>query len=326
MHQQLLGHVLGALDDDEQQWLEARLEHDDERRRELARWRRRLAALDALRPDFEPPPGLTERTYRLVAAFGPPPVPAAAPVVGMSPDLSLAGRGPQYGWSDVMAIGVVLMTAIVLVLPAIDGSRFHARLASCRDGLRRFGLALTEYGQSHGEALPQLAGGGRLTDAGVFAAELLRAESPEAGRPVCPDAWFAAQGGDRVFMHSPSEAGQLDAPETAVPGRFAFGQRWPPAWVSNTLDDLSGDWPGTWRDGTMGGFDDPLPTAEALLADAPSDVLPGQGVEYHGGRGRNFFFADGHVEFVPSGARRDAPQAILPAGGNSAPIIFVGGH
>lgn len=222
MHQQLLGHLLGALDDNEQQWLEARLEHDEKRRRELVQWRRRLAPLEALRPDFEPPPGLTERTCRLVAAFGPPPARAVAPVVGMGPDPTSSGRAPQLGWPDVTVIGVLLITAVVLVLPAIHGSRFHARLASCQDGLRQLGLALTEYSHRHGETLPRLAGGGRLTVAGIFAAELLREESaPDAGRSVCPDAWLAAQGAERVLPEPFSRVGRLNPPGTAVPGRFS---------------------------------------------------------------------------------------------------------
>ena len=73
MHQQLLGHLLGALDDDEQEWVEARLEHDEEYRRRWVELRRRLAPLLAVRPDFEPPPGLAERTCRLVASFAPVP-------------------------------------------------------------------------------------------------------------------------------------------------------------------------------------------------------------------------------------------------------------
>lgn len=221
MHQQLLGHLLGALDDDEQQWLEARLEHDDERRRELARWRRRLTPLEAVRPDFEPPPGLAERTCRLVAAFGPPPVQAVAPLVGMSPDLSSPSRVPRFGWPDVTAIGVLLMTAVIMVLPAIDGSRFHARLASCQDGLRQLGLALTQYSYCHGDALPQLAAGGRLTGAGIFAAELLREElAPETGRSVCPEVWLAAQGRSAFCRSGPAKLAARTPPGPQSPGAF----------------------------------------------------------------------------------------------------------
>ena len=69
LHQQLLGHLLGALDDDEQEWVESRLERDEEYRRQWMEWRRRLAPLLAMRPDCEPPPGLAEQTCRFVAAW-----------------------------------------------------------------------------------------------------------------------------------------------------------------------------------------------------------------------------------------------------------------
>ena len=78
MHQQLLGHLLGALDDDEQEWLEGQLQCDEEYRHHCLWWRRRLASLDAALPEFEPPPGLAERTCRLVAAFARPMAPLQA--------------------------------------------------------------------------------------------------------------------------------------------------------------------------------------------------------------------------------------------------------
>ena len=65
LHQQLLGHLLGALDDDEQEWVESRLERDEEYRRQWMEWRRRLAPLLAMRPDCEPPPGLAEQNLPL---------------------------------------------------------------------------------------------------------------------------------------------------------------------------------------------------------------------------------------------------------------------
>ncbi len=175
--------------------------------------------------------------------------------------------------------------------------------------------------RGHGEALPQLAGGGRLTDAGVFAAELLRAESPEAGRPVCPNAWFATQGGESAFSCIPQARPASWTPRRPQFRGVCLSPRWPPAWVSNTLDDLSGDWPGTWHDGTTGGFDDPLPTAEALLADAPSDVLPGQGSSITGG---------GAGLLLRRRPRRVRPQrrpvSDAPAGDSSLPAAIRADH
>ena len=58
MHQQLLGHLLGALDDDEHARVDARLEHDAEYCRELARWRQRLGPIGGDAARFRAAAGL----------------------------------------------------------------------------------------------------------------------------------------------------------------------------------------------------------------------------------------------------------------------------
>jgi hypothetical protein len=310
--QQLLGYLLGALDDEEQEWLDARLERDPRRRDELTRWRRRLGPLMALRPEFEPPPGLAQRTCRLVAVEGLARPAAARPRADcMTTDRSAPGRRGLAAWPDLIAVGVVLMVTFTLVLPAIDGSRMLSRVASCQNGLQQFGLALEQYGHTHREALSRLAGGGRLTTAGLFASELLKQGAAAANyRPPCPDAWLAAQAMNGWTSLHPRRP-EIDGPESAEANSFFAVER-PPRWdgspaaeqpAANDPDSLVTDWPGTWRDGTIDGPRiEPLATA-ALLADAPSVDLPGQVLESHGGQGRNLFFEDGHVDFVGSGVR-----------------------
>ncbi len=314
--QQLLGHLLGALDDEEQEWLDARLERDPRCREALTRWRKRLAPLSALRPEFEPPPGLAQRTCRLVAAQGPV-RPAAAPqrAACMTPDYSAPGRRGLAAWPDLIAVGVVLMVTFTLVLPAIDGSRMLSRVASCQNGLQQFGLALEQYGRAHGDAMSRFASGGRLTTAGLFASELLKQGAAAANdRPPCPDAWLAAQGINGWSSIRPRRH-EIDGPES--PGARPFFAverlpRWDAAGLTqqrsaNDLDSPVSDWPGTRRDGTTDGPRiEPLATA-ALWADAPSVDLPGQVLESHGGQGRNLFFEDGHVEFVGTAFRVQGP-------------------
>ncbi len=311
--QQLLGYLLGALDDEEQEWLDARLERDPRCREALTRWRQRLAPLSALRPEFEPPPGLAWRTCRLVAVQGPV-RPSAAPRRAdcMTPDYSVPGRRGLAAWPDLIAVGVVLAVTFTLVLPAIDGSRMLSRVASCQNGLQQFGLALEQYGHTHRDALSRLAGGGRLTTAGLFASELLKQGAAAANdRPPCPDAWLAAQGINGWLSLRP-RTHEIDGPEGPESARaepfFAVeslprrdGSPLTEQRSENDIDSTVTDWPGTWRDGTTDGPRlAPLATA-ALLADAPSVDLPGQVFESHGGQGRNLFFEDGHVDFVGSG-------------------------
>ena len=125
----------------------------------------------------------------------------------MSPESAFPARAAAVAWRDVAAVTVVMLTAFALILPAIYSSRFHARLATCQNNLRRFGLALAEYSDDHGEALPQLASAGRLTGEGLFAAGLIENTfAADGGRPLCPDAWLAAQSALRRPCHDGDSA------------------------------------------------------------------------------------------------------------------------
>ncbi len=288
MHSQLLGHLLGALDDDEQQSVDARLEHDEEWCRQLARWRQRLAPLEALRPDFEPPPGLAERTCRYVAAHMPvvAELPASRRRRRMSPCPVPPHRVARVGWLDVAAVALLLVTIGAMIPPAIHGSRYQSRVASCQNDLRQFGLALTDYSQRHDNALSKLADHGRLTRTGVFAAELLQdAYLTATHRTVCPDAWLAVQGVLLGTSHGlTGQKSEAVGPQSQEP----------PVRVAN-------DWPDTWFDEATDGWrPPPSPAKLPLLADAPGADLPAQSFPSHNGRGRNVVFEDGHVGFVPS--------------------------
>jgi len=320
MHSQLLGHLLGALDDDEQQRVDARLEHDEEWCRQLARWRQRLAPLEALRPDFEPPPGLAERTCRYVASYMPTvaELPPSRRRRWMSPHPVPPHRVARVGWLDVAAVALLLVTIGAMIPPAIHGSRYQSRVASCQNDLRQLGLALTDYSQRHDNALSKLADHGRLTRTGVFAAELLQdAYLTATHRTVCPDAWLAVQGTLLGTSHG------LKGPTAEAAGPQSPAPPW----------QLVNDWPDMWPDEMTDGWRPPPSPAESpLLADAPSANLPGQSVLSHNGRGRNVLFEDGHVRFLPSAGSIGAADSFLPQGEEvatrdaSVPIVFVSGH
>jgi prepilin-type processing-associated H-X9-DG protein len=332
-HQQLLGHLLGALDDDEHQALDARLEQDQELCRELAAWRRRLAPLEAMRPDFEPRPGLAQRTCRLVAAYASSAANSqVAATRRMSPHPVPPSRAAQVGWFDMAAVAVVLFAAVALVVPAIESSRFQTRLATCQNGLRQFGLALTQYSNHQRSELAQLANNERLTSAGLVAASRIKdVYSTDGRRAVCPDAWLATQGASYEMRRVGTQLASLQLPgdypdfrehrgETVVDEHGTVPLN---AGTLRAVDNRCEDWPGAWRNGTTDGLrSPPSPAAMPLLADAPSADVPGQNLASHGGRGRNVFYADGRTDFLPRSASRDAPFSA----GISAPITIVGGR
>ncbi len=195
MHHQILGHLLGALDDDEQQSVDSCLEHDPRWSRELKEWRHRLAPLEALRPDFEPPPGLAERTCRYVAACMPVPAKWQRGRWRMSPRPMPPHRVARFRGLDVAVVVTLLVTLGAMVPPAIHSSRQEARVAACQNDLQQFGLALTDHSRRQDQPLSQWAQHGQLTRTGVFAAELLQdAYLTSTHRTVCPDAWLSVQG------------------------------------------------------------------------------------------------------------------------------------
>lgn len=270
--QQLLGHLLGALDDDEQQWVEARLERDVEYCRQWAQWRRRLAPLEAIRPDFEPPPGLVARTCRYVADYKSAMAASSPSRRALSPVPAPPGWIAQAGWADVSVAVLLFVAAAVLLLPAIQNSRFHARLAACQDNMQQFGAALTQYGNQHGSPLTQLAGNGRLNAAGLFAARLVNdGFLADSHRTICPDAWLAVQGGLRSVA--------ADKPGSDVVGAL-------PAKLALLSDMPDADVPGQILD-SHGGQGRNL-----LFEDGHVDFLPCSASR----EPAEFFFADGNAQ------------------------------
>jgi hypothetical protein len=332
MHQQLLGHLLGALDDDEQEWVESRLAGDEEYRRCWVELRRKMAPLLAARPDYEPPPGLADRTCRLVASFAPVVKRTKSRRRGMSPDWTFPGDSARLGWLDLTAVALILAVIGILVPPAIHASRFQARLASCQDGLRQVGQAIDQYGYCHGSDLTQYADNERLTAAGQMVADLLDDRlAPDDGRVLCPDAWLAAQGVFRWPRHGEPRLGRTERQASEIPevGPSLAAVPWARL-VSMSDSDWSGS--GTWRNGTFSGEADSIPAAVAILTDAPSADLPGQALECHEGQGRNMFFEDGHVDFLPNSVPRDSADAIPSRDDSPAmprvtvPVSFAGWH
>jgi hypothetical protein len=289
--EQLLGSLLGALDDDEQSALDAQLESDAEYRKELALLRRRIEPLAALRINYDPPPGLADRTCQFVAAHLTSPASAAKRLRPEVAPHSWIGRMTKL---DVVMAATVLLLATSLIFPALSNSRFSARRAACQDNLRELGSALTQYSQTNGGYFPTVPSQGKLATAGIYAPVLMQNKLiTDVSRFVCPDSSLAAKRNSfRVPTYSELEL----APNSQVVD------------LRPTLGGSYGYNLGYTRDGSYYPTKNQYRDNFAIMSDSPSDRSDHQS-ENHGGFGQNVLYENGSVRFVttskPEGSKDD---------------------
>jgi hypothetical protein len=294
--EQLLGCILGVLDEDEQAALNAQLESNPEYRGEQDSLRRQLAPLAALRTDYDPPPGLADRTCRFVAAHTPSPASAAT----SSASKRLRSEVSPPGWMrrmtklDAIMAATVLVAATLLILPAIANSRFSARRAACQNNLSELGKALTKYSQSNGGYFPAVPTQGKLAAAGIYAPVLLQNKLiTDVSRIICPDSSLAA---NRNSFHIPT---------------YSELELVPPAKIVNLRPTLGGSYGynlGYTSDGKYYPTKNLYRNNFAVMSDSPSD-RPDHQSKNHGGWGQNVLYENESVKFItkskPDGSNDD---------------------
>ena len=199
VRQQVMGYLLCALDDAEMEAVEARLERDPVYRDAWDRAVCDMARLQGMRQaTAAPPPGLAKRTCeflfdparRLRASIRP---------RSMTPSPATPHSSSRLNWADAGVAAAIIVIAGLLVLPAINNTRFQARVTTCQDNLRQVGQALTEYSHKNQDLFPAIPAEGNLAAAGIYAPILAQdGFLAEPGRLLCPDSEQAEQKSFRI--------------------------------------------------------------------------------------------------------------------------------
>lgn len=171
MQDNLVGYLVGALDENEAAQLEARLQSDPELQAQL-----QLAA-QSLRPlmkdvdEIHPPSDLVAKTCCFVSESKAVTVTAAGRMSGAYTD-QFASHG-DWKLVDVMVAATVLLGACLMCFPAINNARYHAQMAGCQNNLRQIGQALIAYSQLGHGYFPVVPSEGNLAVAGMYAPTLI---------------------------------------------------------------------------------------------------------------------------------------------------------
>jgi len=206
MREDLVGHILGALEPGETQRIEAALADPQvgpSLRRDLERLRLATKPLARDRGVLAPPPGLAGRTLQFIAAHQAT-LPETTPrgrwgEEGAEPRPSRSGSWRSRQWIDRALIAGAALAACLLVAPLLLDSIAQARARRVERNLMRTSTALQGYADAHG-MFPTPPDSGPLSRAGIYAPTLVSEQRLVAddGTLVHPDTELARSGTFRV--------------------------------------------------------------------------------------------------------------------------------
>jgi len=206
MREDLVGHLLGALEPSESKAIERALADPDRGsplRHDLERLRLALQPLAGDRDVLPAPSGLAGRTMRFIVeqeaaarveASRPLPTPR-----GMTAEDGLSRGRSARGWIDRVIMAASALAACVLVAPLLLDSIAQSRARRAERNLIKTSGALQGYADSH-RVFPTPPNAGPLSRAGLYAPTLVSEQRLVAddGTLVCPDTPLSRSGTFRV--------------------------------------------------------------------------------------------------------------------------------
>jgi hypothetical protein len=274
MHEDLVGYLLGALDDDATDRIERQLAAHPALRRELDRIGLALRPLGVDAVDHDPPPDLATRTMRRVLEQRKPEPWVAPPAAG------------QWRLTDLAIAASILFAISMIILPAINESRQQRGLVECKNNLRAIGVAMANYTEKHNGYMPFYGTEAPLGIAGIYAPLLIESQF------VTDRSVFICQssGDSPAGIHSLGElrAAQADIEQLTTMLRSVGGS------YGSLLGFKERGVYQSPRQNRLGG--------DSVLVDRPPRPHEGHvghsNSPNHGGLGQNALFRDGSVKFL----------------------------
>lgn len=352
----LLGYVLGALEAQEQSDVQQYIDKNPEVEDDLLELRNSMTPLDALDVFPKGQAGLARRTCELVANLDSRLDSSrldssrvdSSHTISPHPDLAggvaeadearepvtprsiftlgrLADRLEHPAtWSRYDLLAGIAFLAILsgILFPAISWSRFNSRVNACQSNMAHVGFAMLQFSDLHGQENIQIPGASQIAATNAFAPVLLEVGMVD-GQSTFRCAGLVDEEAPRIPTPAQlvnAKGSQLSELYRRMGGHFGYALGY--------LDQKSRAWHAPRNDGS---------SHVVVIADRPSNELPGRKSINHSGRGQNLFFGDGHVSFVKGHTLGDdaifendmgivgpgvGPQDNVIAPSHLAPVVF----
>ena len=279
----LLGYVLGALDDDERLAIEKAVEQYPELQDALDSVYASLPKSEETWKSHRPPSGLARRTCERVADFQ-----RSLDVLDQLPPKQLSEVSPRpsndsaWSWKDLALGSAACIAFSLILLPAILNSRHQARILNCQNNLQRVGIALRHYSDAWMSRLPSGSVDSPLGVAGAFGPILKDQAVIEDRHLVCPSTALAQGREFKIPSRSDVEQASgsaLSRMQRLMGGTYAF-----------TLGHIEKN---VWQPPIC--RNRPWSIVMADGVDPQNPLAPSQ---HHGRQGQNVLFEDGHTAFL----------------------------
>ena len=291
MREDLVGHLLGALEPSESKAIEMALADPQSGpglRNDLERLRLALKPLARDRDILPAPAGLAGRTMRFIVEQEAAAKAAADRTLPMPRGLSAedsppGGRGVRASsraWIDRVIVAATALAACVLVAPLLLDSIAQSRARRAERNLLKTSGALQGYADAH-RVFPTPPSSGPLSRAGLYAPTLVSEQRLVAddGTLICPDTALSKSGTFRVptleELNAAVGTPQFEEMVRTMGGDYGYtlGQRDASGTLQPNLDRRRAHHP--------------------LMADAPNDG--GERSSNHPDGIHHVLFEDGHV-------------------------------
>jgi prepilin-type processing-associated H-X9-DG protein len=281
LDENLIGYLLGALDEATTAHVEAHLQVDPEARRRLNQLQGMVEPLATDKADNAPPKDLTVRTLARVAEY-------CSLDLTRAPQVFARFGAQRSRWrrADVAVAAAIVLLALLLGVPTLLHMRspgMGAALAGCQNNLREFGVGLQMFKDQHHQ-FPSVVVEKPRDAAGMVVPILASAGvKQDAANLLCPGSGFT----DACSM-SLEQARALDLDLFSQQA----GHLVPSYAYSLGYRDKSGNYFGPMVPVGLQASDFPI------MADSPPADGGMGNSDNHAGAGQNVLFADGHVRFV----------------------------